>query len=227
MAISPEPPRDAIIEATDSSPQHGAQPAGSCRECGAPHAKDQRYCLACGAPLAGSGTTVAFAPLAGEHPSPPSSPPPHLLAGSPPGSPPAPPQNQAFATAGGQGASSAPTVIAGVGVLLLAMGVGVLIGRTGGSASPAAAVSPQVVTVTASTTTSSTEAAESTGSGSGQGGSAKHHRKSGESSKGVGSSIEKPAPPSVLSKLKESEKSGNGSKYEQESNHLPNVVSTG
>jgi hypothetical protein len=216
-----------LTEATDSSPQHGAQPGGSCRECGAPHAKDQRYCLACGAPLAGSGATVAFAPVAGEHPSPPSSPPPHLLAGSPAGAPAgSPPQNQAFGAAGGHGASSAPTVIAGVGVLLLAMGVGVLIGRTGNSASPAAAVSPQVVTVTASTTTSSTEAGESA-TGSGSSGSAKHRRKSAASSKGVGSSIEKPAPPSVLTKLKESEKSGNGSKYEQESNHLPNVVSTG
>jgi hypothetical protein len=120
-------------------------------------------------------------------------------------------------------------VIAGVGVLLLAMGVGVLIGRTGASSPSAATTSPPVVTITASTTTSSTETAESaTGSSSGKGSSAKtHHSKPAESSKGVGSSIEKPAPSSVLTKLKESEKSGNGKKYEQESNHLPNVVSTG
>lgn len=207
-------------QATNSSPQDGTQPAGSCGECGAPHAEDQRYCLACGAPLASSDTTVAFAPLlnGGERPSPPASPPAHLLAVGTQGGPlPQHPQGD------GHGAGSAPTVIAGVGVLLLAMGVGVLIGRTGASSSPATATSPQVVTVTAST--SSTETTESA-SGSGSG-SSKHHPKSAGSSKEVGSSIEKPAPPSVLSKLKESEKSGNGSKYEQESNHLPNVVSTG
>jgi hypothetical protein len=51
------------------------------------------------------------------------------------------------ASADSAGHSSAVTVIAGVGVLLLAMGVGVLIGRSGGSSKPAVAAAPQVISV--------------------------------------------------------------------------------
>ena len=55
--------------------------------------------------------------------------------------PPFPPGAQAAA---GAQRGNTVTVIAGVGVLLLAMGVGVLIGRSGGSKAPA---SPQVISV--------------------------------------------------------------------------------
>lgn len=216
---------------------------GVCGECGAPHHDDQRYCLSCGGPLADPGAaTVPFAPVSGATASAsasglserllassppsgssttsshqlagtsPSSPPPHLLAGSPSHSP-------------AHGDGSAPTVIAGVGVLLLAMGVGVLIGRTGNSA-PASTAAPQVVTVSAPTTgTSSSESApsESASGSSRKGGSGKHHGKGRGSSNGVGSSIEKPAPPSVVTNL---HRSGGGS-YEQKSKELPNVISTG
>lgn len=172
---------------------------GVCGECGAPHHDDQRYCLSCGGSL---------------HGSPPSGPPAHLLAGSPSHRP-------------TQGDGSAPTVIAGVGVLLLAMGVGVLIGRTGNSA-PASTGAPQVVTVSApttGTTSNESESSESTSGSNRKGHSAgKHHGKSGgSSSNGVGSSIEKPAPPSVVTNL---HKSGGGS-YEKKSKELPNVISTG
>jgi hypothetical protein len=47
--------------------------------------------------------------------------------------------------AGSAPRSNAVTVIAGVGVLLLAMGVGVLIGRSGASAKPSTAAPPQVI----------------------------------------------------------------------------------
>jgi hypothetical protein len=50
--------------------------------------------------------------------------------------------------------ANTPAVIAGVGVLLLAMGVGILIGRSG-NAKPTAALAPQVLTV-AGTTASGT-----------------------------------------------------------------------
>ena len=75
-----------------------------------------------------------------------------VLLGGPPGS--APAQSGADqpvlpapggAAAGSAGRGGPVTVLAAVGVLLLAMGVGVLIGRSGGS--KAAAVPPQVITV--------------------------------------------------------------------------------
>jgi hypothetical protein len=52
------------------------------------------------------------------------------------------------------------TVIAGVGVLLLAMGIGVLIGRSGG-AKPSGAAAAQVITVSTSPTAGATSASES------------------------------------------------------------------
>jgi hypothetical protein len=77
--------------------------------------------------------------------------------GQPPaGSPPTP--------AGGPGDPHSQTlnVIAGVGVLLLAMGVGVLIGRSsGGSAKPAVAA-PQVISVASTPTATSSTSSEST-----------------------------------------------------------------
>jgi hypothetical protein len=118
-------------------------------------AADQRYCLACGdraAPMSSVLSGGLPAPSSKQSPygAAPQQPP-----GPPPGPPPYPgalgpvePRNQTL------------TVIAGVGVLLLAMGVGVLIGRSGGSSKPAAAA-PQVISV-ASTPTSTGSATEPT-----------------------------------------------------------------
>jgi len=61
-----------------------------------------------------------------------------------PAPPAAPPSGPGAPPAGAQRGNTV-TVIAGVGVLLLAMGVGVLIGRSGGSKAPAS--SPQVISV--------------------------------------------------------------------------------
>ncbi len=128
-----------------------------CATCGAPLAPDQRYCLECGersAPMSSvllggpplaSATGPNAAQVAG--PGPPSLGPP-----SPPG------QAPSGAAAGGAARGNAVTVIAGVGVLLLAMGVGVLIGRSGGGSKGAA--SPSVISVatapSAATSTSPT-----------------------------------------------------------------------
>lgn len=199
--------------ATESTHQPSGEPTAACGECSAPMAGDQRFCLECGAP-ADTGATLSFAPIAGATAVPPAgtpaSPPAHLLADRP---------------SGGQDGSrhnSAPTVIAAAGVLLLAMGVGVLIGRTGASSTPSTPSTPQVITVSGPTTsTTSTESSESTSSA--QAKSSGKHKKGSESGNGVGSSIEHPAPPSVLNDLK---KSGGGS-YEQKSKNLPNVISTG
>jgi hypothetical protein len=125
-----------------------------CTNCGAPLAADQRYCLECGerrpamsSVLMSGPATRADAPSqppAGAHP--------------PSGYPPSSPQR-----------SSALTVIAGVGVLLLAMGVGVLIGRS--SVSKSTNGPAQVITLgsggggssTAATTTPAPSEASFTG----------------------------------------------------------------
>jgi hypothetical protein len=103
------------------------------------------------------------------------------------------------------------------------MGVGVLIGRSGGSSSSGSAA-PQVITVggastgAANTTTTPTTSAESSAAKAAAG-AAKHKAKES----GVGATPSKPAPPTVLKNLR----TGSGQSYEQKSKNLPNVVSTG
>jgi hypothetical protein len=132
----------AAIVSSESIASH-QPPAGAvetCAACGAPLAGDQRYCLECGerrAPMSSVllGGSVG-AQAQSSDPAGPGAVPPHTIA--PGGSRPAPP--------GAPRSSNAVTVIAAVGVLLLAMGVGVLIGRAGaGTKSTAAA--PQVISV--------------------------------------------------------------------------------
>lgn len=81
---------------------------------------------------------------------------------TPPQGPPSAPPTPLAPADDGAGRSGAVTVIAGVGVLLLAMGVGVLIGRSGGGRQPASAAAPQVITVasggTSGTSTNASEA---------------------------------------------------------------------
>jgi hypothetical protein len=90
-----------------------------CTNCGAPLAPDQRYCVQCGQRRGQSGMPVA----------------------------------QPVATAPAPRESRMPrlshnaALIAGVGTLLLALGVGVLIGRSGEKTSSSAAGTPQVITV--------------------------------------------------------------------------------
>jgi len=114
-------------------------------------------------------------------------------------------------------------VIAGVGVLLLAMGVGVLIGRS--SVSKPSAVPAQVISIASpgATTTgaASTPATTTPEAKSGSSSSKKGSKKGASSS--VGSSISKPAPPTVLNGLHSSK----GKSYEEKSKNLPNVVETG
>jgi SPOR domain len=125
--------------------------ATPCPGCGAPLAGDQRYCLECGEPRV---------PMSS-----------HLFGGLPPGAsrapapaapPPAAPPG--FAPPGaGAARNNTLVVIAGVGVLLLAMGVGVLIGRAGSAKQSTAPA--QVITVAQQAGTGTTAAGEATFTG--------------------------------------------------------------
>jgi hypothetical protein len=119
-----------------TSQSSSADAAAVCGGCGAPLAGDQRYCLECGERRVPMSSVLAGGPPtrspAGASDRPP----------TPPG-PPQSPRQGPLETAWQR--NPALTVIAGIGVLLLAMGVGVLIGRSGSSGQKAAA--PEVVTV--------------------------------------------------------------------------------
>ncbi len=102
-----------------ASSSHSTALGESCASCGSPLAGDQRYCLECGERRSPTSSVLLGGPPGAGH-----------AAAPPPSAPPVPP-------AGPPGESpwqrnTTLTVIAGVGVLLLAMGVGVLIGRAGG-----------------------------------------------------------------------------------------------
>lgn len=117
------------------TPDFGHEGEG-CDHCGSPMARDQRYCLACGARRTGLGAVLSEpAPretAVADGPAAPAGPPPEPPALLPP---PLPPR---FLNAG---------VAGGVACLLLALLVGVLIGRAGRERAPAVAAAPAVVTV--------------------------------------------------------------------------------
>lgn len=115
-----------------------------CVGCGAPLSSDQRYCVNCGerrgAPRFTLPTAVAEEPAA------------------------APPRRR---EPRGPRVSSAATLVAGVGTLLLAMGVGVLIGHTTSNATRTAAAAPtQVIRVGGGSGASRSESASGSRSSS-------------------------------------------------------------
>ena len=220
--VSPQPETAAVPAAVAQSAASGVEP---CPHCGTPLALDQRYCLECGAPrtyLSGMLLDRLRAPASAQATSGQSLQPP--IGGAGVGPP---------ATLTSPGASTwqrgnVLTLITSIGVLLLAMGVGVLIGRSGGSSSGGSA--PQIVTVpaaatgAANTTTTPTTpeenpAAKTAAGAAAAAAAAKHKAKEA----GVGATPSKPAPPTVLKNLR----TGSGGSYEQKSKNLPNVVSTG
>lgn len=178
-----------------------------CAKCSAPLADDQRYCLQCGEPRSHvSGPPSTSMP---EVPTKPLAPP--AVPAIP--SPPASTRNNTLALLGG------------IGVLLLAMGVGVLIGRAGvGSAKAPPA---QVISVggsAAGAATTATTPASATPETPAAASAKKASRAKAASSAPSGSSIGKPAPPTVLKSVS---KGQSGSSYEQKSKNLPDVVETG
>lgn len=119
-----------------------------CSACGAPLAHDQRYCVECGERRGQSRLPVAQAVPAA-----------------------APRRTRERPAQRPLRVSSGTTLVAGVGVLLLAIGLGVLIGRVGNNTTTtkASAAPPQVITVQGGaaaagtpTTTSPTTAATGT-----------------------------------------------------------------
>ncbi|HEY1833945.1 MAG TPA: SPOR domain-containing protein [Solirubrobacteraceae bacterium] len=139
---------EAATLSTESIATSSANPTGtqSCTVCGAPLVADQRYCLQCGERRVPVSSFLRAGPP---------------TAPSPPSAPPIPPSSRQGAGQGGLAARNpALTLIAGVGVLLLAMGVGVLIGR---SSAPAPRSAPaQVVTVGSTAGSSPTTSSEAT-----------------------------------------------------------------
>lgn len=202
------------VEATQPTvamkPVNGTEP---CAHCGAPLARDQRYCLECGTPrtyLSG----ILLERLQESSKQTPSLPPAQL------------PPSSTWQR------GNVLTLIAGIGVLLLAMGVGVLIGRSGDSGS-ASSPAPQVISLGgvgaagaagASTTPTATPEAATTPTTTSGSGSSTTKPKAKALTPGVGSVPSKPAPPSVLKNLR---KKSNGESFEQKSKNLPNVVETG
>ena len=224
-AAAREPEAAPGSAATAQSAVSGVEP---CPHCGTPLALDQRYCLECGAPrtyLSGMLLERLRSPGAQTSPGQPT----HLPAsGGGAGTLVAPAPQGAYST---WQRGNVLTLIASVGVLLLAMGVGVLIGRSGGSSSSGSAA-PQIVTVPAAATgaaspaTTPTTPATSSAAKAGAaaaGAAAANHKAKAEESSGTGASLSKPAPPSVLKGLGK----GSGASNEQKSKNLPNVVSTG
>ncbi len=127
-----------------------------CANCGAQLASDQHYCVQCGERRGASRFSTASM----------GAPPTRATTQTTTGPPPEP-----------RRWSSATTLIAGIATLLIALGVGVLIGKTGNNSNSGKAAAPEVITVNgggASTgATNGTTGAASTGSASTSGGT--HH----------------------------------------------------
>ena len=147
--VSPASSGPIVAPVDAPAAQAGPAVGDPCAACGAPMTADQRYCLECGERRAVMSSVLLGGPPPRSESEPGAS-----------ASPPARPPDSAIGPGPDDRArGNALTVIAGVGVLLLAMGVGVLIGRSSASTKTPA---PQVITV---------GSVGSAGTGSGGGGS--------------------------------------------------------
>jgi hypothetical protein len=138
MSTGPQINDEPATHEQATQPLVSATTGDRCVSCGTPLSSDQRYCVACGERL---GKPRFSLPAGGTAGSLPSSERTDTAASSPP-APRAP------------RASSGTTIVAGVGTLLLAMGVGVLIGRNSANnvnAKPVQAAAPTVIHVSGGT----------------------------------------------------------------------------
>ena len=172
---------------------HGAS-GDTCGSCGAALNFDQRYCLACGTRRAGAGLHFQ-----------------QILASDNAAASATNPQNAAAST--DEARSSLPA-LASIACLLLALGVGVVIGNSGGSSSTAA--TPRVISVGAGGAATDTTAGSTTdtASGSKKGASSTPSASSAGASKATNTALKK------LENLSPAE-------YQKQSLKLPKTVSTG
>lgn len=130
MATGPQ-----INDEPTTQPLVSATAGDRCLSCGTSLSSDQRYCVACGERR---GKPRFSLPAGGTAGAPPSA---ELVVAQTGAAPPSPRAPRA---------SAGTTIVAGVGTLLLAMGVGVLIGRNSAgnvNTRPVQAAAPTVVTV--------------------------------------------------------------------------------
>ena len=184
-----------------------------CANCGAHLAADQRYCLECGersTPM--SSVLLGSPPVSGD-------------SQQPPATAPLPGQGAPAATDARQQQRNTVNIIAGVGVLLLAMGVGVLIGRAGNSKPAAAAVQtisvaqPGAAGGAGSATTPAAPASETPETPTKSGASAAKKGAGAGPAKGAGGKKAAASTP-------KSSSPNSGKSYEEKSKNLPNVVET-
>jgi hypothetical protein len=187
------------------APTLGAQ-GEPCAACGAPLAADQRYCLECGARRAQA--RLAFRDiLSGQAPPPGAAPP-----GAPAPSDPPP-------------ARAGLAFLAGLLCLLVALGVGVLIGRSGDDTPTAATTpTPQVITVGGSAPAATTTPAAGSTDDSGAAGA--DSSSSSKSTKDGGSSTKSSKSSKSSDKAVKDLNNSSGSDYQKKSDKLPKQVGT-
>jgi hypothetical protein len=141
-AQPPAPARSATPSTTPLTPALTSSGREQCPVCACAVAPDQRYCVECGQRLAGARPTLMSDPSGSG------------------GAENAPPKGKSRFDWGPNA-----TLIAGIATLLLALGVGVIIGHYSASGSPAKKATPIVVTGvgTTGTTGTATEATGATG----------------------------------------------------------------
>jgi hypothetical protein len=187
------------------------EPNAPCRTCGAPLAADQRYCLQCGARRAEA--RLPFLDILARQ------------SGTPRSVAPPPPVRTGPRAWAGRVSPNAAAV-AGVACLLLALGVGVLIGGMGDSGS-VAALTPQVITVggvaapvAASTTT---PPVTTTPDPSATSKSTKNSKASSRKTRTAASSTKSKATNQALKSLD----SSSGGDYAKKAAKLPKTLGTG
>jgi hypothetical protein len=179
--------------------QMPALAAETCANCGAQLSDDQRYCLNCGARR--GDARVPFMEILGGR------------AGGPPPT----------AVAGARGptdprSSRNLTIVASIGCLLLALGVGVLIGHGGRDKGSSGSTQPQVISVQGGGASSAAPAAAGAGAAKTAGNSAK-----GKSGGSASSSKKSHATNSAIKKLNNL----SPEQYQKQSQKLPKTVGTG
>jgi hypothetical protein len=145
-----------------------------CPACGALMAADQRYCLECGQRRGEPRLPFMDAVVLMD-----------VVVKGPSKAPPAPPAKRRPRL------SANATLIAGIGTLLLALGIGVLIGRSGNHTNSGASSTPVVVKVPGSGEATGTTAQTNAGGGSGAGSAAKASKAKAGASTGSSGQSEK------------------------------------